>query len=217
MNVNDVLRGWLIAQCEPLLSPADRWEAESQMQRLSKKEPEAFKVFLSGLLSDLVKSLDPEDPWRRLRVDNSGQVINVRGQLFGSAEDSADVLHQTSANPLLDTGFASLARNLDSACSQLIEAAGKDQNDTYAELGILEMQGFALGETLPALRWAMHRRRIFAGQEDPYIILSGDAWIDIATTGTDPDIVQLNLLRESLEVEPGTWKQYLRTDWSETF
>lgn len=216
MIAEDVLRGWLVAQCEPLLSPADRGEIESQMQMLAKKESEIFKIFFAGLLSDLVLSLDPQDPWRRLSVNEAGQVLNVRGQAFGTLADSSDVLHQTNKNPLLDAGFAAFAQSLDPACSQLIEAAGKGQNDVYTELGILEMTGFALGETLPSLRWVMHRRRVFSGQEDPYVILSGDAWIDIATTGSQPDLAHLNLLRESLEVAPGTWREYCRTDWSET-
>lgn len=216
MNHENALRRWVIAQSEPLIDPGERWSIEYQMQHLSEQETAVFKTFVAGFLTDLVLSLDEEDPWRNLRVDESGRVLNTAGKPFGTADDAKDVLYQSSDDLLSDTGFAALANPLPSACAQVIAAAAQGWEQARSELDALEMTGFPLGGVLPAIRWVIHRRRIFAGEDDPYVILSGDAWAKAAggaERGGPIDFQYLLRLRENSAIESGLWAEFRRPEW----
>lgn len=213
---------WVVALCEPLLETDARVEIEERMVDLATSHPHWFAAWLSGFLSDIVRSLDPEDPWRNLAVVD-GQVVHPDKSPFGTWVDASDIAHVSMADIRADLGLAALEKPLSEKAAQLVAvaAAGWDKTLTWCEANIVTGasldpdEGASFFKTASAaLRWAVHRRRMFYGLEDPFVQVSGVSWIaraDKMTSGESWDESRAARHLEANKVQPGTYRQFSPT------
>lgn len=62
-----------------------------------------------------------------------------------------------------------------------------------------------------ALRWAIHRRRLFQGMEDQFVPVTGDAWInraELIVAGKPWDEARAARFLHSNMIEVGNYRQY---------
>ena len=171
---------WLAGLFDGLVSPDSRLANEHQLLLHVRAMPLLFAAFVSGAVSDLLRSLPAEDPWRHTALVQ-GTVLSVRGDLFGTMLDATDLIVPNhpdfSSDPRLaafDSPLSTLAALLIHLCAQSWSTA----RETLAEL----IRGGLAGEDLycagcAAIRWAIHRRRVYTGAEDPYSFVVTRAWV----------------------------------------
>ncbi|ACL42342.1 hypothetical protein Achl_4391 (plasmid) [Pseudarthrobacter chlorophenolicus A6] len=210
---------WVVALCEPLLETEARIQIEAQMVELVSRKPHWFAAWFSGFLSDVVRSLDPQDPWRNLSIVE-GQTVHPDRSPFGTWVDASDVVHVSIEDIRADLGLAALEKPLNENAAQLISVAaqGWDATLTWCEANLVTAatlppeQGAEFFKTASAaLRWAIHRRRLFSGIEDPFVQVSGVSWItraDKMTSGEPWDEARAARHLEANKVQPGTYKQF---------
>ena len=64
---------------------------------------------------------------------------------------------------------------------------------------------------IPALRWAIHRRRLFFGMEDQFVPVVGNAWIrraELIVEGNPWDEARAARFLHANSVHPGNYKQF---------
>ncbi|OOP65321.1 hypothetical protein BMF89_00300 [Arthrobacter sp. SRS-W-1-2016] len=66
---------------------------ERQLLLQVRARPLLFATFVSGVVSDLLRSLPTEDPWRHTALVR-GTVLSVRGDWFGTRVDATDCQRQ---------------------------------------------------------------------------------------------------------------------------
>lgn len=210
---------WVVALCEPLLETEARIQIESQMVELIAERPHWFAAWLSGFLSDVVRSLDPEDPWRNLSIVE-GQTVHPDRSPFGTWVDTSDVVHVSIEDIRADLGLAALEKPLNDNAAQLVAVAsqGWDATLTWCEMNMVtaatlspEQADIFFKTASSALRWAIHRRRLFSGIEDPFVQVSGVSWIsraDKMTSGEPWDEARAARHLEANKVQPGTYRQF---------
>lgn len=211
---------WVVAMHDPLVDTDARREIDEGLKELVAAHPHWFAAWFSGHLSDIVSSLDPEDPWRRLHVEE-GTAVHANGRRFGSPEDSEDLARPSVPDLRSDLGLAALAPGLPDESAVLIALAANGWDPVLAwceknlvkepVLGQKDAAGFFKIATA-ALRWAMHRRRLYMGPEDPFIPVNGIAWIGRAhkvTAGTPWDEARAARILAESSVEPGTYMQLI--------
>ncbi|QCU77600.1 hypothetical protein E7744_04715 [Citricoccus sp. SGAir0253] len=208
MTVREAVSRWTISRCEPLVSDAYRSAASDELRRLSATEPQWFGLWAAGVLTDLVESLDPEDPWRNTS-EADGVVVLPDGSPFGTWRNATDLLPvPVEADPALDVGLAALAEPLGLASTRAWLAARSGREAVVAELAAIDVGG-AYPVAVPAIEWAMFRRRLFMGQEDAYIPQACIAWAARAehiARAEAWDESGAARLRAGSRVEPGSWR-----------
>jgi hypothetical protein len=216
--------GWVsrfvVSLCEPLLDTAARVEIDDNMISLISSRPHWLAAWLSGFLSDIVRSLDPDDPWRNLTPQKDGKVLLPDGTPFGSWVDATDIVKASTSDLRSDLGLAALERPLHDEAAQLFAVAAQGWDPTLHWLESHLVTGpeisrdqakafFRIGVT--ALRWSLHRRRLFAGMEDPFVPVSGSAWIlraDRMVSGEHWDEARAARHLLGHRVEPGSYRQF---------
>lgn len=183
------LARWVVSMGDALIDTNARQEIDDRVKALIAAHPYWFSVWFSGHLADVVCSLDPEDPWRGLK--NDGEVaVYANGKRFGTSDDSADLARPATTDLRSDIGLAALAPGLgdDAALLIAIAANGRDPVLAWCERNIVNASILSEEEanefftvTTSALRWAMHRRRLYLGPEDPFIHRNGISWIGRAS------------------------------------
>ncbi|MFC7400914.1 hypothetical protein [Citricoccus sp. GCM10030269] len=203
-----VLR-WTIARCDPLVTHAYRQAAEDGLRQLSANDAEWFAAWASGVLADLVETLDPEDPWRHTVIGDDGTVVLPDGSTFGTWHNATDLLPlPADGDPSLDVGLAGVAVSLGRPSARLWFAAQTHRESAMAELLAVEVGG-AYPVAAPAIERAMFRRRVFVGQEDAYIPQACLDWTLRASriVANQPwDEAGAARLRAGARVEPGSWR-----------
>lgn len=210
---------WVVALCEPLVDTDSRIEIDARMVDLASRRPHWYAAWLSGFLSAIVQSLDPEDPWRNLQVVNN-QTVHPNESPFGTWVDATDLVYASVEDIRADLGLAALEKPLSADSAELLTVAaqGWDATLTWCERRLVTAtrlgpsDGEALFKTTSAaVRWAVHRRRLFSGMEDPFIHTSGVAWTaraDKLTSGESWDEARAARHLEANKVQPGTYRQF---------
>lgn len=184
--------GWVsrfvVALCEPLLDTEVRHEIDENMISLIAARPQWCAAWLSGFLSDVVRSLDPADPWRNLTVKD-GKVLLPDGTPFGSWVDATDIVKASVEDLRSDLGLAAVADPLSDYSGVLLATASQGWHQTLHWIESTLILNAALNHddarqyfkvAVNALRWAIYRRRLFSGMEDPFIPVSGVSWVNRA-------------------------------------
>lgn len=211
---NEHLRLWVVALCEPLLPIKARLAADEGAENVAASSSWWFRVWSAGVISDIMLTLDPDDPWMRLSVDENGTVRTPDGEPFGSWKNSADILHVPSPtyfDPREDLGLAALAYGIHERAALLL-AQARGGLDAMLDIlrGTSDDELFEVASE--ALRWAIHRRRIFTGLDDAYAPVTAKNWIpraDKIVAGQPWGQSGAARLRASAAIPPGTIKQYL--------
>lgn len=176
---------YIVSLCEPLIRLDSRIEIEQCLTAIASCTPHRVAAWGAGFLSDLVQSLDPDDPWRKLTVSTNG-ATNLSGHPFGSVLDATDVLRFTADDIGSDLGLAALEKPLEAESAALVALAGRGWRPTY-----LWMSTYLIGEAVldnlqadrfwhaldRALRWTIHRRKVILGSDDPFIPVCGVQWL----------------------------------------
>lgn len=208
-----LIRRWVVALCEPLLSLSARRSADEGAESAAERCPEWFRIWAAGTLSDIMLTLDPEDPWLSLSIDEAGAVRLRNGNEFGSWRDSTDILHVAAPGRFIaeeDLGLAALAEGLPRASALLLVAAA-DGFDRLREQLSLTPASDLFEVVADALRWAIHRRRIFTGLDDAYSPVTAGNWIaraDKILAGKPWGESGAARLRASATLERGTISRY---------
>lgn len=215
--------GWVtrfvVALCEPLLDTEARQEIDENLINLIAARPQWFAAWLSGFLSDVVRSLDPEDPWRNLTVKD-GKALLPDGTPFGSWVDATDIVKASVEDLRSDLGLAAMATPLSDHSAVLLATAAQGWHKTlhWIESNLVlhaaldrddARQYFKIA--VGALRWAIHRRRLFAGMEDPFIPIAGVSWVNRADrmiAGEPWDESRAARHLQSSSVAAGTYTQF---------
>lgn len=210
---------WVVSLCEPLLDTESRIEIEAGMVSVIAANPHWVAAWASGWLSDIVLSLDPEDPWRAL-VITDGQVRHPDGTPFGSWVDTTDIVHASTEDIRSDLGLAAVRQPLEEKAAQLLAVSVKGRDDAlhWCEQNIVSApvlgpdDANAFFRTIAeALRWAIFRRRLFEGAEDPFIPVTGIEWIHRAQkviTGEAWDEARAARFLKTSSIDAGTYGQF---------
>lgn len=209
LPIRDAVSRWTITRCDPLVVHAYREAADEELRSTSADFPEWFALWASGVLADLVETLDPEDPWRNTTVNGAGAVVLPDGSAFGTWHNATDLLPlPAEGDPALDVGLAAVAQPLSSESALLWHAAQIGREKALEQLVTIEMGG-AYPVAAPAIERAMFRRRVFMGQEDAYIPQVCTDWslrADRISAGEPWDEAGAARLRAGSRVEPGSWR-----------
>ena len=210
---------FVVALCEPLLETGARKEIDDNVISLIAARPQWCAVRFSGFLSHVVRSLDPGDPWRNLTV-KGGKALLPDAIPFGSWVNATDIVKASVEDLRSDLGLASMATPLSDSSAILTAAAAKGWHETLhwlesnlvlsAELDRDQSKNY-FKIAASALRWAIHRRRLFKGMEDPFVPISGASWVGradrmIASQPWDESRAARHLRSES--VEHGNYRQF---------
>lgn len=207
---NRRIRAWAAAQYEALIPPRRRVAVEEAFLDLGRPSSRHFKVFIAftaGVLYELHRSLDPEDPWRSLKDLGPGQrPVTVDGTEFGTFADGMDVVVPASQDVRFDPHLVALADGLDVDGARLVAVSGLEFDALRDEVAQVESVDAA-----EAMRWLLHRRRVFAGVEDPWSLMMMDTWAARAwrVAQNQPwDHDRSERVRKASAVEPGTWRTF---------
>lgn len=209
---------WIVALSDPLVETESRAEIEDQLTRLVAAHPHWFAGWVSGFVSDLIRSLDPKDPWRNLSVHDA-QTLLKDGSPFGTWVDATDVVPAGDPDLRSDIGLAALEKKLDPRAAQLIavSARGWEATLSWCEKNLVTAASLDLDAArdyfrvaAQAIRWALHRRRVFSGIDDPFAILTAQAWVgraDKLTSGESWDEARAARSLRSNSISEGIYEQ----------
>ena len=83
---------WVATLVEPLISTNQRIRYEIEFRDVARNESRWFAAYTGGLLAGVTASLPGIDPWRTVGLDASGVAKWPDGRIFGTQEDTDDVL-----------------------------------------------------------------------------------------------------------------------------
>ncbi|MCU6481287.1 hypothetical protein [Arthrobacter sp. A2-55] len=210
---------WVVALSEPLIGAAARAEIDSRMVNLVTTHPHWFAAWASGYLSSLVCSLDSSDPWTQLSIID-GKVVLPDGSPFGTWVDATDLIHADKPDLRSDLGLAALFDPLSDESARMLATAsrGWDKTLAWCESEILLTARFTPEAGVrffeiasAAIRWAIFRRRIFAGKDDPYIPVCATQWLDRALkviSGERWDEARAARMLAGSKVQDGTYAKF---------
>lgn len=205
---------------DPLIDTDSRKEIEDNLRTIIAAHPHWFSAWLAGHLSDVIRSLDPDDPWRKLQLVE-GRALHPDGSPFGSWVDSTDLAQPSVPDMRSDLALAPLHTPLSDEAAALIAVASGGWHATLAwcetnlvTSAVLDPDAadrFFRAAT-SAVRWAVHRRRLYMGAEDSFIPVNGIAWIGRAhkvTAGDTWDEDRAERVLADSAVKPGTYLQLI--------
>ena len=171
---------WLASLFDGLVSPESRVANECQLLLQVRARPLMFATFVSGVVSDLLRSLPAEDPWRHTTLVQ-GAVLSVRGDLFGTRVDATDLIVPSHPDFSSDSSLAALDSPLSKSAALVIHLCARNWSAARETLIESIVGGLTAEELYPngsaAIRWVMHRRRTYTGADDPYSSVVTSAWI----------------------------------------
>lgn len=208
--VSDRMRAWVTAQYDALIPTRSRVIIDEAMEELGGSDPEQrriFVAFVAGIIYELHRSLDPDDPWRSLEDQGEGKVPRTRlGQDFGTFHSALDVLVPASRVVDFDPNLAALAQPLSPDAARLLAVASSDLDHLRMEVAQVRPS-----EALDAVRWLVHRRRTFTGLDDPWVLTMMETWASRAARVADGqqwDQERADRTREASAVPAGTWASF---------
>ena len=197
-DVGDVVPFWAVSLVEPLLSLRRRNALERSLQLLCRARPAWAAIWLPGTIADIVLTLPAADPWRNLsarvvategsdllrhggaRPPETTGATGPAGQAFGTWRDSEDLARPLFTAVAQDSALAALDEPLPASSAALLAfcADGWDAGRT-AVVALAGAEGdpdavHRIG--VPALLWAVHRRRAYLGPEDMWPVESSFVW-----------------------------------------
>lgn len=212
------IAAWVACLGESLVRPELATQIARQARTTLDTDPARGRLWLAGVIGDLVASLPQPDPWRHLsaRVPVAGGTdivllgtatppaglgaASAAGE-FGTWRDGVDLVPPAHANLLVDSGLIALAEPLEPASAALLALCGSDFRTGARALEELATGGpGAFDIAAPALRWAAWRRRVYTGPEDTYPMTTGFMWLNFAArlaAGEGFDDTQWQADRES--------------------
>lgn len=186
------VRRWLISLTDPLVDTEDRVEAEHAIAAIVAAQPRWWAAWVSGLMADMLATLDREDPWRSLRIEGSRVLFSdADGGEFGDWLSFTDMVHPVekqypSPEELrVEPSLASVRKPLDRVGALLIAHANAGREAAHRFLLRTIGPTTALDpvraddlftSTARALRFVQHRRREYVGYEDPFLLMDGGNW-----------------------------------------
>jgi hypothetical protein len=212
ISTKDWAARWSVSLTTPLYSLRMRNEIDVNMRLFAKRLPEYHAALMAGILSDLILTLDPEDPWRNLYRDNAGTVRLPGGETFGMWENATDLMPAGNADKGVDLSLAPLTEPLSSYSAELLFVAAKGWDHAMAyllEAGVSaadEQNIFELAED--AIRWALLRRQAYALDGDGFFPVTAAAWlarISKVVAGEPFDEARMYRLRNGASIEAGTY------------
>jgi len=197
-DVGDVVPFWAVSLVEPLLSLRRRNALDGALQLLCRARPAWAAIWLPGTIADIVLTLPAADPWRNLsarvvategsdllrhggaRPPETTGATGPAGQAFGTWRDSEDLARPLFTAVAQDSALAALDEPLPASSAALLAfcADGWDAGRT-AVVALAGAEGdpdavHRIG--VPALLWAVHRRRAYLGPEDMWPVESSFVW-----------------------------------------
>jgi hypothetical protein len=205
---------WTISLTTPLTSLRMRNEIDKEMRLFAQRMPEYHAVIMSGVLNDLLFTLDPEDPWMHLYQDEEGVVRLPGGEAFGTWENATDLAIATNADKGRDLSLSPMADPLTAASAELIFHASHSWEEAKTfmiESCVMEENRQHPFETAEdAIRWALARRQAYATDGDGFFPITAAAWANRATkvvAGEPYDEARMLRLRSGATVEEGTYNR----------
>lgn len=206
---------WLVAAFDPLVGTTARLEIDDNLRRITAESTQWLGIWSTGFLSDLVRSLDPEDTWRNLRIVE-GTVLNQDGTPFGQWPDGTDIAHPQDADIRADLGLAAIAEPLSPSSARLFACAGigrASAMNCFSELAEnADGDGAILWNDIDSsLIWALYRRRQFVG-EDFNAPVTGAAWTERADrilAGEPWDESRAARALAEMSIEPGHYRSVI--------
>jgi hypothetical protein len=194
---------WTISLTTPLTSLRMRNEIDQQMRLFANRMPDYHAVVMSGILHDLLSTLDPDDPC----------VIRLpSGEAFGTWENATDLTGASSTDKMRDLSLSPLAEPLTDTSVALIFHASHEWEEARAfmhECIPAEENQQNIFETVEdAIRWALARRRAYDMDGDGFFPITAAAWANRAgkiVAGEPFDEARSLRLRSGAAIEPGTY------------
>jgi hypothetical protein len=205
---------WTISLTTPLTSLRMRNEIDQEMRLFAKRMPDYHAVVMSGVLHDLLATLDPEDPWLHLYKDDAGVVRLPGGEPFGTWENATDLASATSDDKMRDLSLSPMAEPLTEASVALIFHASHEWEEAReymlerAPADEKKQSIFEMAED--AVRWALARRLAYAIDGDTFFPISVAAWTNRAgkiVAGEPFDEARMLRLRSGAVVESGAYNK----------
>lgn len=211
---------WAVALNEPLVPTAERVQADNELARFIKRNPDWSAIWFAGVTHDVMLTLPPDDPWRSLtgavdltaletgRPGRDDELLVAKrpdqplprmtgalrsdGAAFGTLDDCTDLVVAELGDAPLDVGLAAVATPLSPLAAAMLAFASLDLRvgtRTYRDVyHALWLGRFAsshdrkpseafLEAASSALRWAIWRRRVYTGLDDPYATVVAFAWM----------------------------------------
>lgn len=167
-------------------------------------------MFLSALVHTITASLDKDDPHRSPDLadysDPDSEVLTSKGLPYGSAEAVSDVVAsgddpaeqlERMALMHLDNHFPQFTWrshiSIDFGAEEVIEMVDDEPHD--------------IGTAISALRFAIHRRRCFAGHHDPGLLVIFYHLAYMFGSG-EFDQDSINDLLQDVAIAPGTYRSF---------
>lgn len=180
-----------------------------------------------GLLSLGHTSPDPDT--RLVFANPTGAVpdsptgaVDVDGVRFGRVGNASDLVMSEMGDPAMDIGLVAVAEPLHDLASAIVGFSFANAEFLAAALTkiyhALWMADFAdhdgrtggegfLDEAGGALRWLIHRRRVYTGQDDPFPTVCGFAWMaraDRLVAGSRRISAELGLAQDA-KIDDGSY------------
>lgn len=153
-----------------------RAQKENDLARAFTAHREATRLFLAGMLSDMMGTLPPSDPWRALSgrvelnlvgtlVPDVDGAVTADGTPFGTWRDALDVTPLIHASPVDDVGLTALAaEDLHPHAAAILAASAYTWRTALAFIEAVEnsgppaSQGAQVMEISPGVAWQIGAR-----------------------------------------------------------
>ncbi len=190
---------WVATLVEPLLSINQRIRHEIDFRDIARHESRWFATYTAGLLSGVTSSLPGIDPWRTVGLDAAGVAKWPDGRIFGTRDDTVDVLR--SVPELDDAGVdpttLALEEGLAPDAAALIAISFHGWKPTSEAL--LETSSRGDGDAMfdratNSIRWSEHRRRAYRPEQFDvwldYLSIEWAGWADEICNDIPPNYIE---------------------------
>ncbi|WP_157038549.1 hypothetical protein [Nostocoides jenkinsii] len=197
--------GWSLTLVEPLLPTERRALFEAAMHEVVVRTPDWAATFFGGFATDVMLTLPEVDPWRLLSGKVGSFTVGPRppaedgavtrvGEKFGTVRNGFDRLPPMYDDPRNDPYLVALTPDLSPAAAAVLAAAGygwEQANEMLLAASVTPGEAEAsdvkvLRRRTPAdrlfvvgseaVRWAIHRRRSYAGKDDLWPLEAASRW-----------------------------------------
>lgn len=234
-NPKVALSRWAVTLVETLIPVEMRLEADDALAHAFETDPTYINGWFAGVITSIAASLPAEDPWRNLAVtyiDGTGSKrhyytslalplettgARTRGRIFGSRRDHTGLVAPAFHDPHSDVGLAVVSKEVAAETAALIGVAGHADRATTHELIELiqndpqwdgQPARLRLRILTDALRFVMHRRRVYVGANDNFDYAMLIAWITWAEDILRGRAVDTSLLASEGKIPDGDYTRF---------
>jgi hypothetical protein len=213
------VRRWAISLVEPYIPFATAMKREEAFIRWTRENREMAAHWFSGVITSIAMGLPPNDPWKnidaRLGKVASGEnppdsdgATRGDGERFGTVADGTDLCVPLLPDASLDVALVAISDDLTDQQAAFLALAMRLKRDECTA-ALIEVDDIA-NVAIPALRWALWRRRALRNGDDydehPLAVML--AWIGRAQTLADGGEVDEELIAFQADVDaidPDEW------------